>query len=80
MIRTQVYLPEDLYRDAALLAQRDKESISQVIRDGLRNLLARRKKSEKCVNPFIGVIGIYQTGKKISGQKAIDEYYRAGVV
>jgi len=57
MIRTQVYIPDDLYYQAKLQAQQDKQSMSVILRDGLRLGLNKR-------------IGI-RSKKKISLMKAM---------
>ncbi len=50
MIRTQVYIPDELYYQAKSQAQRDNKSISIILRDGLklgiktdRNVKIKRK-------------------------------------
>ncbi|OGM68481.1 hypothetical protein A2975_03100 [Candidatus Woesebacteria bacterium RIFCSPLOWO2_01_FULL_44_14] len=47
MIRTQVYLPEDLYQELRLLARREEQPAAKVIRDLLKNGLKKRVKSKK---------------------------------
>jgi hypothetical protein len=41
MIRTQVQLPDELYRAAKELAAREERSLAEVVRRGLECLLAR---------------------------------------
>lgn len=43
MIRTQVYLPKDLYRNIDLIAKREKKAKAQVIRDTLVEGLKKGK-------------------------------------
>jgi len=45
MIRTQIYLPDELYKNAKAIAQLQNVSISQLIRVGLK--LAIKKKTNK---------------------------------
>ncbi|OGM31427.1 hypothetical protein A2630_01375 [Candidatus Woesebacteria bacterium RIFCSPHIGHO2_01_FULL_44_10] len=47
MIRTQVYLPEDLYQELRLLARREEQPAAKVIRDLLKTGLKKRVKSKK---------------------------------
>ena len=43
MIRTQVYLPKDLYRNIDLIAKREKKAKAQVIRDTLEEGINKKK-------------------------------------
>lgn len=43
MIRTQVYLPEELYQNIKLLAKKEKKSAAQVVRQALERDLASEK-------------------------------------
>ena len=43
MIRTQVYLPKDLYRHIDLVAKRAKKTKAQIIRDTLEEGLKKKK-------------------------------------
>lgn len=47
MIRTQVYLPKDLYRHIDQVAKREKKTKAQVVRDTLEEGLKRRQKTQK---------------------------------
>ena len=42
MIRTQVYLPKDLYRHIDLVAKREKKAKAQIIRDTLEEGLKKK--------------------------------------
>ncbi|OGD91179.1 hypothetical protein A3D07_04575 [Candidatus Curtissbacteria bacterium RIFCSPHIGHO2_02_FULL_42_15] len=46
MIRTQVYLPKDLYRNIDLIAKREKKPKAQVIRDTLEEGLKKKRTSK----------------------------------
>lgn len=41
MLRTQIYLPEEMHRDLWQLAVQEKTTISQLIRKGVANVLKR---------------------------------------
>ena len=43
MIRTQIYLPKDLYRHIDLVAKREKKAKAQVIRDTLEEGLKKKR-------------------------------------
>lgn len=47
MIRTQVYIPDDLYMQAKIEAEASGESISVVLREGLTRGLKERQKKHK---------------------------------
>lgn len=43
MLRTQIYLPEDLTRDLKFMAQKEDKPTAQIIRDLLKEGLRKRK-------------------------------------
>ena len=43
MIRTQVYIPDDLHRDMALLMRQEGMNFSQLIREGVKVVIKKRK-------------------------------------
>lgn len=45
MIRTQIYLPEDLYREIGWLAKKEKKAKAQVIREALEHSLESRRET-----------------------------------
>jgi metal-responsive CopG/Arc/MetJ family transcriptional regulator len=44
MLRTQIYLPQELYRDIDLVAKEEKKATAQVIRELLADGLSHKKK------------------------------------
>ncbi len=44
MIRTQVYLPRDLYQEVKLVAEKEDKKSAQILRELLQEGLIRRKK------------------------------------
>ena len=63
MTRTQIYLPDDLYTNAKLIAQSRGVSISQLMRAGLELVL--KSKEKKSVNHwFMTDLMGKGTGKK----------------
>lgn len=43
MIRTQIYLPEDLYREIGWLAKKEKKAKAQVIREALEKEVEKKQ-------------------------------------
>lgn len=43
MIRTQIYLPEDLYREIGWLAKKEKKAKAQVIREALEKEIEKKQ-------------------------------------
>lgn len=46
MIRTQIYLPEELYQEVDLVAQRQKKPKAQIIREVLKEGLTKMNQKE----------------------------------
>ena len=44
MMRTQIYLPEDLHRELSLLAKQEKKSLSDLIREGAKHVVKEKEK------------------------------------
>lgn len=82
MIRTQIYLPEDLYNQLQLLSKTGRGSFSQLIREGASLVIKKRRKVSKkdhlAWKNFIGAIKTDFKGK--SGQDLINDYYKNDVV
>ncbi|CAN5314925.1 hypothetical protein BH10PAT1_BH10PAT1_1360 [soil metagenome] len=72
MIRTQIYLPDDLYNDLKLLAQTGNKNISQLIREGAKILLEKKAKKKK-FDPWKDFIGKGKGGPK-DLSKNLDHY------
>lgn len=47
MIRTQVYIPEDLHRDLMLLAKQEGVNFSKLVREGVEEVRKKRTKAKK---------------------------------
>lgn len=43
MIRTQVYIPDDLHGDLMLLARQEGVNFSSLVRDGVREVIKKKK-------------------------------------
>lgn len=78
MIRTQVYLPKDLYHHIDQVAKREKKAKAQVIRDTLEEGLKRRQKTQS--NAGEALLRIAKLGEKLKVKgpkdlsKNIDKY------
>ena len=57
MIRTQVYLPDDLYKDMLLASKTFGVKTSDLFRAGLRKEISHRMKNKKIVYPLTNMIG-----------------------
>jgi len=83
MIRTQVYLPEDLYNEVKLLSMTGNGSFSGLLREGVELVVKKKKKTGKkndwkVWKSFIGACKTDFKGK--SGQDLINDYYKNDVV
>lgn len=74
MIRTQVYIPDDLYRDLKLLSATSGKGFSELIREGVKNVVQKKTKKKRKFDAwkdFIGK-GLKGGGKALSSK--IDYY------
>lgn len=80
MIRTQVYLPDDLYHDLKLLAATGNENFSELVRRGVEKVVQVKRKAKKRkfdpLKDFAGTIKGYKT----NAVKDIHDYYANGVI
>lgn len=74
MIRTQIYLPDDLYRDLKLLSSNGQTNISRIIRDGAREIIKKRSTMKK--SAWLKFIGAAKTRIKTNATKDFHEYYK----
>lgn len=80
MIRTQIYLPDDLHRDLKLLAATSGKKFSDLVREGIKLVIRKKTKRGKKTDPWKDFIGFIKGGPKKSGQELIDDYYKNDVV
>lgn len=82
MIRTQVYLPEELYNEIKLLSMSGEGSFSDLLREGLKTVVKTKRKNKKnnfaAWKSFIGACKTDFKGK--SGQELINDYYENDVI
>ena len=72
MIRTQLYIPDELYHQAKLFAELEGVSISEYMREGLSLKITQRnkkgkapKKGKKKHDPLADIVGMFSLGKGI---------------
>lgn len=76
MIRTQIYLPEDLYEELKLLAQRSKSSFSELIREGVQTVVERKKGRTASARWFKDIIGMVPSrGRRKENISGKIDYY-----
>lgn len=77
MVRTQVYLPEDLYNQVHLLSRSSGTNFSTLLREGLSHVVAQRNKPKK--KDWTRFVGAGGPGGPKDLSKKIDYYlYGAG--
>lgn len=67
MMRTQIYLPKQLYQEVELVAAKEKKAKAQVIREALEESLAKKKSAETVGEAFGKLIAM---GKKYTPKNA----------
>lgn len=73
MIRTQIYLPEDLHRELSLLAKQEKKSLSDLIREGAKKVV---KEKDKISTTWLrNINGIIKKGPKNLSKKINESLY-----
>ncbi len=79
MIRTQVYIPNELYNQAKLLAKLEGVSISEYMREGLsmkvslqKNIVKNSKKKKSKKDPMASLVGMFSLGKGIVTNVALN--------
>lgn len=72
MIRTQVYLPDDVYRDLKLIAEAEQVKVSHLIRQGAAKIIKARTKPRK--DEWEDFIGSIKGGPKDLSQRINDIY------
>lgn len=73
MIRTQVYLPEDIHRDLMLLAKKEGTNFSTLIREGARTII-KKKTTRRRRNFGKGFFGALKSGPKDLSVRINDIY------
>ena len=74
MIRTQVYLPEDLYNELKLLANTTRSKFSELIREGAELVVRKKTKRKRSFDPWKDFIGMGKRGGPKNLSPKIDYY------
>ena len=78
MIRTQVYFPDDLYRDIKLLAQMERVNTSKIIRAGADAYVKKKTKRKTTDDAWKSFIGAGGKGGPKDVSSRIDYYLYGG--
>ncbi len=73
MIRTQVYIPQEMMIDLRYLAKQKKLSVSDLIRKGADKVIRADKNQKK--NTLESLIGKGKWGRKTNAVDVINDYY-----
>lgn len=68
MVRTQLYLPEDLYKNVRLKAQKKKMTFAAYVRDMLENDVEFEKK-KKTLQEKYPFIGMFKAGGNLTNEE-----------
>ena len=74
IIRTQVYLTEELYRNIEIVAKREKKTKAQVIRDSLDEGLADKKDAQNAGKILLKIASKAVKGGEKNLSENIDKY------
>ena len=79
MVRTQIYLPDDLYNDLKLLADSGEKNLSELIREGAKLVVAKKSRKFK-KDAWKDFVGACKFKFNKSGTELINDYYENDVV
>ena len=75
MIRTQIYLDEDIHKDLYVLAKQERESMAKVARDILKEGIQKRKGLDKSGKGVLKrLLAIQATGGPTDLSASLDHY------
>ena len=69
-----MYIPEDLHRDAKLMASNLGVNFSSLVREGLKVVVEKKRKKAKKKDPFKTFVGKGKTGGPKDLSSKIDYY------
>ncbi|KKU56650.1 hypothetical protein A3H89_00340 [Candidatus Amesbacteria bacterium RIFCSPLOWO2_02_FULL_48_11] len=75
MIRTQVYLPEEVHRDLKLLAKTERVRFSELVREGAEEVMKKRKARRQGSGMWREFVGALKYGPKDLSTR-INEIYK----
>lgn len=62
MMRTQVYLPENLYKEVAIVAQKEKKAIAQVVQELLADGMRLKRRENGIGKAFLSLAEVKAKG------------------
>lgn len=74
MIRTQVYIPEDLHQELTLLAKQEGVNFSKLIREGAEEVVKRKKSKRNKKGLWKEFAGALKYGPKDLSTRVNDIY------
>ena len=74
MIRTQIYLPEELHRDLMILSKAEGKNFSSLVREGVAEVI-KKKRSKRRKNFGKDFFGALKKGPKDISSR-IDDIYK----
>ena len=80
MIRTQIYLPEELHQELLVTAKRDRTTLSELIRQGVRKILHDERKKDESWKVMARLAKFKLKGLPRDLSKNHDEYYVKAVL
>ncbi len=75
MIRRQIYIPEDIDRDLILLAKQERVNYSQLIREGAKEVIKKKKSNKANWRKFVGAAGKIKLKHKTNSVQVVRDYY-----
>jgi len=60
--RTQMYFPEDLFREMKFLAEQEQSSVAELVRTAVREFLGKRKGKTWEDDPLWRMVGASESG------------------
>ena len=74
MIRTQIYLPEELHRNLLLIARSERLTLSELIRKGAKKVIREKTRKDESAEVMKKLANFKLSGPKDLSTKH-DEYY-----
>lgn len=74
MIRTQIYLPKDLYQEVKLVAKKESKKSAQMVRELLSEGLIKRRKKGTIGEAFLDLASVAVKGGPPDLSKNHDKY------
>lgn len=76
LVRTQVYLPQEVYRQLKEVAKVKGVKTAELVREGVRMVLKKEVKKIKTKGNWQDFVGAVRLGKKFDGVELVKDIYR----